>query len=138
VRARIVHGLDAHALGQHDTREVGRELEAPVLAEDPVQAVVVVAHARHERDDQLAAAASLVVVDVDVEVLPEHAAVALVDRDGVLGDVRLAEVVDEVGVEQDRVVGRVPALLQLAREAADAVLADVKALRHAQALSGSP
>jgi hypothetical protein len=54
--AVIVLGLHVHAFRQHDAREHDLQLERSVLAEDPVEAIVVVADRDDRREHQLSRA----------------------------------------------------------------------------------
>src|SRR5687767_1937109 len=93
---------------------------------DPVQAVIVVPDRGYEEQDESAAAASLVPGGVDVEVLPEDAAVLFVESHNVLHYVWVAEIIAEVGIEIDRVRGAIAVFLERGGKAADAVLAGVE------------
>ena len=85
--------------GLDDAGQLGLELDGAVLIEVPVEAVVVVADGREERDDEAARAAHLEGVVAELVVLPEDAVVLLVHADGVLHHHGPAEIVGRRHVE---------------------------------------
>src|SRR5262249_51798064 len=70
-----------HGPGQGDTAQFDFRAELAILAEDPVDAVIVVAGHHLAGDDQFSSPATLEPGRVGIRVLPQNAAVALVQAD---------------------------------------------------------
>ena len=75
VAVRVVRA-GGHGLGGHHAGQRHAHFERAILMEDPVEAVIVIAHGGDEAEHQVAGAARFVVV------LPGDAAIAFVERDG--------------------------------------------------------
>ena len=109
-----------------DAGQLGLELDGAVLIEVPVEAVIVVADGREERDDEAARAAHLEGVVAELVVLPEDAVVLLMHADGVLHHHGLAEIVGGRHVEIVDVAEAVAAELERVGELAEPVFAGVE------------
>src|SRR5215470_247921 len=94
--------------------------------EDPVDRVIVVTDGCDKEDHQLARPPRLILRRDAVEVLPQNAAIALVETDRVLEVERFAKVIGHDYVEQRRIVRGVPPGFERACQPANSAFADVK------------
>ena len=115
-----------HRRGLDDASQLGFELDRAVLIEVPVEAVIVIADGREERDHEPARAPHLKRLVAEFVVLPEDAVILLMQADRVLHDRRLAVIVGDRHVEIMDMAEAIAAELQRVGELAETVFAGVE------------
>ncbi len=115
-----------HGGGLDDAGEFCLELDRAVLVQVPVEAVVVIADGREERDDEAPRAADLEQAVAEFVVLPGNSVIFFMHADGVLHDEGLALVVGGRHVEIMDIAEAVAAELERVGEHAEPVFTGIE------------